>query len=204
MNATPWLGANYIRDTTWFCCLALTVLPPLGEEVMRQPSPALGLSMPTLKITNGPLTLTQNVLCRQLRWHSQRQFQTNRKYNNRNNSNGQKLSCKATWSATARANLSILEPASAIFLAALITSEEFFRGPLPLGKFKEWEKMEREYGWSCRHKVFAEPSFKDWAHPCVTQACTTANLLWPAAGIWDVTISQKYKTFQTMDVTNTV
>ncbi len=37
-----------------------------------------------------------------------------------------------TWSATARASLSILDPASAIFFAALITSEEFFRGPLPL------------------------------------------------------------------------
>lgn len=32
--------------------------------------------------------------------------------------------------------MSILEPASAIFLAALITSEEFFRGPLPLGGSK--------------------------------------------------------------------
>lgn len=48
-----------------------------------------------------------------------------------------------TWSATARANLSILEPASAIFLAALITSEEFFRGPLPLGKLKEWERRKK-------------------------------------------------------------
>lgn len=47
------------------------------------------------------------------------------------------FNCEATWSATARANLSILDPASAIFLAALITSEEFFRGPLPLLKFKE-------------------------------------------------------------------
>lgn len=37
-----------------------------------------------------------------------------------------------TWSATARANLSILDPASAIFLAALMTSDVFFRGPLPL------------------------------------------------------------------------
>lgn len=37
-----------------------------------------------------------------------------------------------TWSATARANLSILDPASAIFLAALITSDVFFSGPLPL------------------------------------------------------------------------
>lgn len=47
------------------------------------------------------------------------------------------FNCETTWSATARANLSILDPASAIFLAALITSEEFFRGPLPLLKFKE-------------------------------------------------------------------
>lgn len=131
MNATPWLGANYIRDTTWFCCLALTVLAPLGEEVMRQHSPALGLSMPALKISNGPLTLTQNLLRCQQWLYSQRQFQTDR-----NNSNIQKLSCKATWSATARANLSILEPASAIFLAALITSEEFLRGPLPLEKIQ--------------------------------------------------------------------
>lgn len=37
-----------------------------------------------------------------------------------------------TWSATARASLSILDPASAIFLAALMTSDVFFRGPLPL------------------------------------------------------------------------
>ena len=37
-----------------------------------------------------------------------------------------------TWSATARANLSIREPASAIFLAALMTSDVFFNGPLPL------------------------------------------------------------------------
>ena len=39
-----------------------------------------------------------------------------------------------TLSATARANLSIREPASAIFLAALITSDVFFNGPLPLKK----------------------------------------------------------------------
>lgn len=49
-------------------------------------------------------------------------------------------SFKGTWSATARANLSILEPASAIFFAALITSEEFFKGPLPLQKSKEGRK----------------------------------------------------------------
>lgn len=42
-----------------------------------------------------------------------------------------------TWSATARANLSILDPASAIFLAALMTSDVFFRGPLPL-----WNKTQ--------------------------------------------------------------
>lgn len=37
-----------------------------------------------------------------------------------------------TWSAIVRPSLSILEPASAIFLAALITSDVFFSGPLPL------------------------------------------------------------------------
>lgn len=37
-----------------------------------------------------------------------------------------------TWSAMVRPSLSILEPASAIFLAALITSDVFFSGPLPL------------------------------------------------------------------------
>lgn len=135
------LGWELIIETTRFCCLALTVLAPLGEEAMRQHSPALGLSMPTLKISNGPLTLTQNLLRCQQWLYSQRQFQTHR-----NDSNIQKWSCKATWSATARANLSILEPASAIFLAALITSEEFFRGPLPLGKFKEeiWVEMQEQ------------------------------------------------------------
>lgn len=39
-----------------------------------------------------------------------------------------------TWSAMVRPSLSILEPASAIFLAALITSDVFFSGPLPLKK----------------------------------------------------------------------
>lgn len=43
-----------------------------------------------------------------------------------------------TWSATARASLSILDPASAIFLAALITSEEFFSGPFPLCTHNKW------------------------------------------------------------------
>lgn len=42
-----------------------------------------------------------------------------------------------TWSATARASLSILDPASAIFLAALITSDEFFSGPFPLWAHKQ-------------------------------------------------------------------
>lgn len=65
------------------------------------------------------------------------QFQTDAK------NDSDRHSCKATWSATARANLSILEPASAIFLAALITSEEFFKGPLPLGKFKEWDRRKK-------------------------------------------------------------
>lgn len=37
-----------------------------------------------------------------------------------------------TWSAMVRPSLSILEPASAIFLAALITSDVFLSGPLPL------------------------------------------------------------------------
>ena len=39
-----------------------------------------------------------------------------------------------TWSAMVRPSLSILEPASAIFLAALITSDVFLSGPLPLKK----------------------------------------------------------------------
>lgn len=33
---------------------------------------------------------------------------------------------------TQNASLSILEPSSAVFLVGLMTSEEFFRGPLPL------------------------------------------------------------------------
>ncbi|TNN28183.1 hypothetical protein EYF80_061668 [Liparis tanakae] len=36
-----------------------------------------------------------------------------------------------------RPSLSIRDPASAIFLAALMTSEVFFRGPLPLGRHEE-------------------------------------------------------------------
>lgn len=43
---------------------------------------------------------------------------------------------RLTWSAIVRPSLSILDPASAIFFAALITSEVFFRGPLPLQKEK--------------------------------------------------------------------
>lgn len=141
MNATPRLGANYIRDTTWFCCLALSVLVPLGDKVMQKHTPLLrqGSSMPTVKISIGHAGLF--TIC-----SSARNRDTVRDTFSLIQStcimvkiklSRHKLSCKATWSATARANLSILEPASAIFLAALITSEEFFRGPLPLGKFKE-------------------------------------------------------------------
>lgn len=103
-----------------------------------------------------------------------------------------KLSCKATWSATARANLSILEPASAIFLAALITSEEFFRGPLPLGKFKERRREKRDGGWSCRGRRHAELPFKDCAHPSAAQACREANLLFVALKIWHNTITKTF------------
>lgn len=39
-----------------------------------------------------------------------------------------------TWSAMVRPSLSILDPASAIFLAALITSDVFLSGPFPLTK----------------------------------------------------------------------
>lgn len=55
MNATPRLGANYIRDTTWFCCLALSVLVPLGDKVMQKHTLLLrqGSSMPTVKISIG-------------------------------------------------------------------------------------------------------------------------------------------------------
>lgn len=42
-----------------------------------------------------------------------------------------------TWSAMVRPSLSILDPASAIFLAALITSDVFLSGPLPLEKERE-------------------------------------------------------------------
>lgn len=45
-----------------------------------------------------------------------------------------------TWSAIVRPSLSILDPASAIFLAALITSEVFFSGPLPLLKTNKQKK----------------------------------------------------------------
>lgn len=46
------------------------------------------------------------------------------------------LRVSLTWSAIARPSLSILDPASAIFFAALITSEVFLSGPLPLEKKK--------------------------------------------------------------------
>lgn len=45
-----------------------------------------------------------------------------------------RLALSLTWSAMVRPSLSILDPASAIFLAALITSDVFLSGPLPLEK----------------------------------------------------------------------
>lgn len=49
----------------------------------------------------------------------------------------------ATWltlSAMVRPSLSILDPASAIFLAALMTSDVFFSGPFPLQR-QRWTKI---------------------------------------------------------------
>lgn len=48
-----------------------------------------------------------------------------------------KLYKQLTLSAMVRPSLSILEPASAIFLAALMTSDVFFSGPLPLKKTEQ-------------------------------------------------------------------
>lgn len=196
MNATPRLGANYIRDTTWFCCLALSVLVPLGDKVMQKHTLLLrqGSSMPTVKISIGHAGLF--TICSYARNRDtvrdtfsliqstciMAKIKLSR----------HKLSCKATWSATARANLSILEPASAIFLAALITSEEFFRGPLPLGKFKERRREKRDGGWSCRGRRHAELPFKDCAHPSAAQACREANLLFVALKIWHNTITKTF------------
>lgn len=41
-----------------------------------------------------------------------------------------------------RPSLSILEPASAIFLAALMTSDVFFSGPFPLQKTEQMDQSE--------------------------------------------------------------
>lgn len=47
---------------------------------------------------------------------------------------GKNLYKQLTLSAMVRPSLSILDPASAIFLAALMTSDVFFSGPFPLGR----------------------------------------------------------------------
>lgn len=143
------------------CSLSVS---PVGRQshAVTQPTAPAGLVDAHIKDFQWPcpLNLTQNLLCRQLRWSTQRQFQKK--------CNGGETTvtdtCKVTWSATARANLSILEPASAIFLAALITSEEFFRGPLPLGKSKEWERrrntmwVELQRQRACSFPLKSEPT----------------------------------------------
>lgn len=130
MNATPWLGGNYMGEAQFASVILLSQCQPHCGSTDQCSSRALQFQhyrfpMATLiyskskcaalaptEIIRVDFTLTESVTIN---------------------------SFKATWSATARANLSILEPASAIFLAALITSEEFFKGPLPLGRFKELE-----------------------------------------------------------------
>lgn len=57
-----------------------------------------------------------------------------------------------------RPNLSILEPASAIFLAALITSEVFFRGPFPLEEGERGRDKERELVIRCQSVGACQPS----------------------------------------------
>lgn len=131
MNAAPWLGGNYMEEAHFASVILLSQHQPNCGSTDQCSSRApqfqhYRFSMARLTYSQIKMwctgtnrdtftigfTLTESVTINSL---------------------------KATWSATARANLSILEPASAIFLAALITSEEFFRGPLPLGRFKELE-----------------------------------------------------------------
>lgn len=52
-------------------------------------------------------------------------------------------SCRElTWSAMSRARTSMREPDSEIILAALMTSDVCFSGPLPLqGKYRNWESI---------------------------------------------------------------
>lgn len=52
------------------------------------------------------------------------------------------LLLQLTLSAMVRPSLSILEPASAIFLAALMTSDVFFSGPFPLQKIEQKDQSE--------------------------------------------------------------
>lgn len=69
MNATPWLGANYIRDNL-VLLFAFSMLAPWGDGVLWQHSPPLqlGSSVPTSQICNAhdSVGLTQNLLCSHL------------------------------------------------------------------------------------------------------------------------------------------
>lgn len=99
-----------------------------------------------------------------------------------------------TWSAIARPSLSILDPASAIFFAALITSEVFLSGPFPLEKKDSsfihsycsvcnlvWHALASmcEHGWctSRRQHVWHKNGWSYWQgwRKKKKQACFTAS-----------------------------